>query len=132
VLAPGTFPVENISDPYTLTVTEDPIAGGETEPNDTEADANELTQGHELVGYLDRRADVDMLRWGGADGEFTITVRADGVPLAWRAADGKPRTPGVAKIALHHGDVLRLERTDHAGDGALPGRDVPWAISVAP
>jgi serine/threonine-protein kinase len=123
------FPVENVSDRYTLSAVED-RAGGEAEPNGTDADATPLVLTQELTGYLDTRQDVDLVRWTGDDGTFAIEVRADGVPLSWRLPDGQPRTPGAATVALHRGDVLRLERTDRAGAGSLPGRDVSWSIVV--
>jgi hypothetical protein len=126
------LPVENISDPYTLTVTEEPAAGGEIEPNGTEADANPLAPSEELRGYLDARADVDLLRWTGGDGTFDVIVRADGLPLAWRTPDGKMRTPGAASVELHKGDIIRLERTDRTERGPLHGRDVMWSIVATP
>ncbi len=87
-----------------------------------------------MRGYLDTRDDVDELRWTGADGTYTITVRADGVPLVWKLPDGKPRTPGATSVALHRGDIIRIERTDRAGTHSdpLPGRDQAWSIVVTP
>ena len=128
-LAKDQLPVENVSDHYTLTVTEDALAG-ETEPNNMEADANPLVLTEELRGYLDARDDVDLLRWTGDTGSYRIVVRADGVPMVWRLPDGKARTPGAAAIELHKGDVIRLERTDRGGKGPLPGRDSPWSVVV--
>jgi len=126
------LPVENVSDPYTLTVTEEPAAGGEIEPNGTDADANPLEPGQTLRGYLDSRADVDELRWTGGDGTYNVVVRADGLPLAWRIGDGNMRTPGAASVPLHRGEIIRLERTDRDGHGPLPGREVQWSIVVTP
>lgn len=126
---PPARPIENVSDPYTLTVTED-APGGEQEPNGSDADATPLALGTELRGYLDVRDDVDLLRWTGDAGTYDVTVRADGLPLAWRPGDGKPRSPGAARVVLTRGEVLRLERTDRAGTGTLPGRDAPWSIVV--
>jgi len=123
------MPVENVSDPYTLTVVEE-TAPGEIEPNGTDADASLLELGQELHGYLDTRADVDVLRWTGDAGTYTVTVRADGVPLSWRVDEGKPRTPGAAKLELERGTMIRLERTDRDGVGPLPGRDVAWSVTV--
>ena len=127
------LPVENVSDPYTLTVTEE-AADGETEPNGTDADANPLEPTRELRGFLDTREDIDVLRWTGSDGNYTIVVRADGLPLAWRVGDGKLRTPGAAQVALKKGDLIRLERIDRGTPrtGTLPGRDAPWSIVVTP
>jgi hypothetical protein len=123
------FPIENVSDAYVLTVTEDKLPG-ETEPNNMEADANPLAPGAEQRGFLDTRLDVDLLRWTGPAGTYNIAVRADGVPLVWRLPDGKPRTPGAATIELHEADVIRLERLDRNGQGVLTGRDAPWSVVV--
>ncbi|HSS01396.1 MAG TPA: serine/threonine-protein kinase [Kofleriaceae bacterium] len=123
------LPIENVSDPYTLTVTEE-TRSGETEPNNMDADANPLVIGEEIRGYLDTRLDVDLLRWTGETGSYSIVVRADGVPLVWRLPDGKPRTPGAATIDLARGDVIRLERTDRGGKGPLAGRDAQWSVVV--
>ena len=123
------LPIENVSDPYTLTVTEEKLAG-ETEPNNMDADANPLVLSEELHGYLDTRLDVDLLRWTGETGNYNIVVRADGLPLVWRLPDGKPRTPGAATIELHRGDLIRIERTDRGGKGALAGRDAQWSVVV--
>jgi serine/threonine-protein kinase len=127
----GQLPIENVSDAYTLTVTEEKLVG-ETEPNGTDADANPLEPTQELRGYLDARDDVDQLRWTGADGEYNVIVRADGLPLTWRLGDGKLRTPGSAKVTLRRGELIRLERADHDGSGTLPARDAMWSIVVMP
>jgi serine/threonine-protein kinase len=124
-------PVENVSDPYTLTITEETEAG-EREPNNREPDANPIDLTHELRGYLDTRGDVDMLRWAGADGTYSIIVRADGLPLAWHTSDGKLRTPGSAQIHLAKGELITLERTDKGGKGPLPARDTVWSVVVTP
>jgi hypothetical protein len=122
------LPVENVSDPYTLTVTEEALAG-ETEPNNGEADANPLVLTEELRGYLDTRDDVDLLRWTAESGTYHIVVRSDGGSLVWRLPDGQARTPGAATVELHRGDVIRLERTDRAGKGAATG-DHRWSVVV--
>jgi serine/threonine protein kinase len=124
------FPIENVSDAYTLTVTEDSPGGGEAEPNNLDADANPLVPSEELRGYLDTRLDVDLLRWTGPTGTYHIVVRGDGIPLVWRLPDGKARTPGTAAIELRQGDVIRLERTDRNAKGALVGRDAQWSVVV--
>jgi serine/threonine protein kinase len=123
------LPIENVSDPYTLTVTEETMAG-ETEPNNMDADANPLVITEEVRGYLDSRLDVDLLRWTGETGNYNLVVRADGLPLVWRLPDGKPRTPGAAKVDLSRGDLIRLERTDRGGKGPLVGRDAQWSVVV--
>ncbi|HEY4175411.1 MAG TPA: serine/threonine-protein kinase [Kofleriaceae bacterium] len=123
------LPVENVSDPYTVTVHEEKDPG-ETEPNDTEADATPLVAGTELHGYFDTRDDVDLLRWGGDDGTYQVVVRGDKLPLAWKLADGKARTPGGASVTLHRGELIRLERLDAKGTGPLLNRNVPWSFLV--
>lgn len=127
----GTLPVENVSDAYTLTVTEETLAG-ETEPNATEADANPLELTHELRGYLDTRDDVDTLRWMGPDGTYNVIVRAENLPLAWRLDDNKLRTPGSAQVKLVHGAVIHLERTDKTTTAPLVARDTMWSVVVMP
>nr|HEX4312973.1 serine/threonine-protein kinase [Kofleriaceae bacterium] len=124
------LPVENVSDSYTLTVALELPGDGEIEPNDIDSDATPLADGKELHGFLDARGDVDMLRWQGGDGEVSVVVRADGLPLEWRAPDGSRRTPGQATVALHHGDLIVLDRTDAHGAGPVVARDKPWSIVV--
>jgi len=125
------LPVENVSDPYTVTVVEEKLVG-ETEPNQTDADANPIELSRELRGYLDTRQDIDQLRWTGADGNYNVVVRADGVPLAWRIGDGDMRTPGAAVVTLKRGDLIRLERTDRTATTPLTGRDAMWSVVVMP
>jgi serine/threonine-protein kinase len=129
----GKPPVENVSDPYTLTVTEDD-ANGEIEPNNSDADATPLEPTRELRGYLDTRGDVDVLRWMGDDGTYTVIVRPDlgapAIPLEWKLEDGLARTPGAATVPLHKGELIRLERTDRGGSGALTARDTQWSVVV--
>ncbi len=127
----GQLPIENVSDPYKLTVTEEKLVG-ETEPNTSDADANALEPTQELRGYLDARDDVDQLRWTGDDGEYNVIIRADGLPLTWRLSDGKLRTPGSARVTLKRGVLIRLERSDRDGSGTLSGRDAMWSIVVMP
>jgi hypothetical protein len=121
------LPVENVSDAYELTVTEERADAGEIEPNNMEADATTLVPTYELRGYLDTKSDVDLLRWTGETGTYIVVVRADGVPLQWKLADGKARTPGEATIDLTKGELVRIERNP-----AQPQtkRDVSWSIVV--
>ena len=129
VLGKDQLPVENVSDPYTLTVTEDTLAG-EVEPNNREPDANPLALTEELRGYLDTHDDVDLVRWTGDTATYHVVVRGDGAPLVWRLPDGQARTPGAASVELHRGDVIRLERTDRGGKAASPARDTAWSVLV--
>jgi hypothetical protein len=125
------LPIENVSDPYTLTVIEEKLVG-ETEPNTNDADANPLELTREMRGFLDARTDIDQLRWTGDDGEYNIIVRADGIPLVWRIGDGQMRTPGAARVTLKRGDLIRLERSDRTATTPLTGRDAMWSIVVMP
>ncbi len=128
---PGTqFVTENVSDPYTLVVHEERADTGEIEPNGIAADANALAVGTELRGYLDTRQDVDLLRFTGDDGNYSVVVRADGIPLQWQVEGDKPRTPGAATLALRRGQVIRIARTDRGDSGPLAGRDAAWSIVV--
>ncbi len=127
----GSLPIENVSDAYTLTVTEDKLVG-ETEPNNTDADANPLSPTNEMRGYLDTRNDVDELRWTGDAGTYNVVVRADGLPLAWRVGDDQLRTPGSAQVKLDRGSVIRLERTDRTSTSPLTARDTMWSVVVMP
>jgi serine/threonine protein kinase len=123
------FAIENVSDPYTLTVTEE-RGGGEVEPNSTEVDANPLVLTEEMRGYLDTRDDVDLLRWTGADGTYTVTVRADGLPLQWQTSNGTRRTAGEARnVTLTHGEVIKIARDPK---GVLKTRDATWSVIVSP
>jgi hypothetical protein len=130
-LAKNEHPIENVSDAYTLTVTEDKLAG-ELEPNTNDTDANPLELTRELRGFLDLRDDIDQLRWTGPDGTYNVIVRADGLPLAWRLGDGKARTPGSAQVPLKRGELIRIERTDRSAQGSLTARDAMWSVVVMP
>jgi hypothetical protein len=120
----GQRPIENVSDAYELTVTEERADAGEVEPNNADADATQLVSTHELQGYLDSKTDVDVLRWTGESGSYIVVVRGDGVQ--WKLADGKPRTPGEASIELQQGSYIRIERMPNA-----PARnEFSWSIVV--
>ena len=69
----GAWPVENVSDPYTLELTEEPAdPTWETEPNAETSDATPVAAGATVRGYLDARADVDCLRWDGPSGDVLV------------------------------------------------------------
>ncbi len=130
----GPWPVENVSDPYTLEVAveaADPV--WESEPNSEASDATSVAPATTVRGFLDARADVDSLRWEGEDGDVLVDVSAPtGVPMTWASADGAARS-GRATVRLRHGDVVRLRRTDREqGKGALAGADAPWSVTLTP
>ncbi|MCB9560576.1 MAG: serine/threonine protein kinase [Kofleriaceae bacterium] len=136
-LAPGqTYPTENVSDPYTLSVTvDDEDAGWESEPNGNAPDATPAPPGSAVRGWLDSRGDVDLLRWDGDAGPVTVDVAADpSLPLTWRGPDGAAHGPGQATLTLARGAIIRLERTDRElpHDRPLPGADAPWAVTLTP
>ncbi len=122
----GTLPVENVSDAYTLTVTEEAAKGGEIEPNGTDADANTVDAGDQLRGYLDHASDVDLLRFAGSDGTYTVTLTTNDPTTVWSLSDGKQRTPGVAEVTLARGEVIRIQR----GLKGTPKRDATWSFEI--
>jgi len=127
------WPTENVSDPYTVLVTDDGFdASWESEPNGAATDATPAVPGAPVKGWLDGRDDVDLVRWDGAAGTVTVEVVADGVPVVWRGPDGVARSPGRAELALRPGDAIRLERADRERprDQALPGVDAPWTVTM--
>jgi serine/threonine protein kinase len=121
----GALPVENVSDPYTLTVTEEPLKGGELEPNGIEADANLIAANDQLRGYLDQLADVDLLKFTGEAGTFTVTLTTDDPSVVWQLADGKQRTPGAADVPLVRGEIIRIQR----GKGT-PKPGATWSLAI--
>jgi serine/threonine-protein kinase len=131
----GKWPVENVSDPYTLEVREEqPEVGWETEPNGGASDATALPVGVPVRGYLDARTDVDALRWDGPDGAVVIDVAVAGdLPLTWRGPDEVERGPGRATATLRTGDVLWLQRKDRdQSKGAVSGVDGAWTVTATP
>ncbi len=122
----GALPVENVSDTYTLLVIEEAAKGGEIEPNGIEADANAIAPGETLRGYLDHTTDLDLLRFNGNDGTYTVTLTTNNPATIWQTGDGMLRTPGVASIALKRGEILKIQRTPKG----TPKRDTTWAFDI--
>jgi hypothetical protein len=120
----GTLPVENVSDAYTLTVTEEPLKGGEVEPNGIEADANAIVAGEQLRGYLDHVGDVDLLRFGGTGGTYTVTLTTSDPSVIFR--------PATASSAPRHrpsrsrGEIIRIVR----GPKSTPKREATWSFEI--
>jgi eukaryotic-like serine/threonine-protein kinase len=128
--------IENVSDAYTLVVDVDRKDGYEVEPDGTASDANPIGPGQTMTGWLEARADVDVLRWTGPAGPATITVTAGPeLPIAWQVGDGPERRgPGSVEVELAAGAELKLSRADHdlpRGQN-LPGEDEPWTVTVTP
>jgi hypothetical protein len=130
----GAWPIENVSDPYTLeVVVEAPDPAWEVEPNAESSDATPAAPGAPVSGFLDARADVDALRWDGAGGDVLVDVVAPGgVTVSWSGPDGVPRS-GSATITLRRGDVVRLRRGDRDGPkGTLAGVEAAWTVTMTP
>jgi serine/threonine-protein kinase len=125
-VAKGALPVENVSDAYTLRVTEEPVKGGEIEPNGIEADANAIAAGEALRGHLDHGADVDLLRFSGTDGTYRVTLTTNDPTTIWQTGDGMQRTPGAASIALERGEIVKIRR----GPKGTPKRGATWAFEI--
>ena len=130
----GKWPIENVSDRYSLTLHEETEPGWEIEPNGGATDATALTAAEPVRGTLDARSDVDAVRWDGPDGPVVIDVGAAGdLPLTWRGPDDVERAPGRVTTTLRHGALLWLRRTDRErGKGAVSGVDGAWTVSVTP
>jgi hypothetical protein len=129
------MPVENVSDPYTLSVTVEDVGGWEVEPNGNVPDATPLEPATAVRGRLEARGEVDLLRWEGETGKVVVEVLADpGLPLRWRGPDGAARGPGSVEMALAHGATIKLERTDRdvPHDRPLPGIDAAWTVTATP
>ena len=129
----GAWPVENVSDTYTLEVAAGaPDASWELEPNSGATDATDAAPGAARRGHLESRADVDALRWTGPAGKVEVAVEAPaGVPLSWRGPDGVDRGPGRATIALATGDLVTLRRSDRdAVKGAAPATGEAWTVTM--
>ncbi|MBZ0234237.1 MAG: hypothetical protein K8M05_18045, partial [Deltaproteobacteria bacterium] len=130
----GRWPVENVSDAYTLEVTaEASDPAWEIEPNAETSDATPVAAGATVRGYLDARADVDCLRWDGPGGDVLVDVTAPGgVAVLWTGPDGAARS-GRATVKLEHGDTVRLRRADRdQGKGTLAGGEAAWSATLTP
>jgi hypothetical protein len=130
---PG-MPVENVSDPYTLTVLLEPVSPDlETEPNESPSDAVALHPGTPVSGYLDRRGDVDSYRVAGPGGRYQLRIEgAAEVPLTWQVEDGALSTERQATLELATGQIIRLARSDRATphDQSVPGVESPYTIRL--
>jgi len=128
--------IENVSDAYTLEVDLDRKDGYEVEPDGTASDANPIGPGQKVTGWLEARADVDVLRWTGPAGPATIAVTAGPkLPIAWQVGDEPERRgPGTAEVVLTAGEEIKLSRADHdlPRGQDLPGEDEPWSVTVTP
>jgi serine/threonine-protein kinase len=127
-------PIENVSDPYTLSVLLEPASPDrEIEPNDNPSDAVTLHPGKPVSGYLDRRGDVDSYRFEGPGGRYRLSIEGAGeVSLTWQVEDGTPSVERQATIELAPGQIIRLARSDRATphDQSVPGVESPYTIGL--
>jgi hypothetical protein len=133
----GLTPVENVSDKYTLSVVfapEDPRL--ESEPNDSRTDANTLSPGTPITGYLDHREDTDVYRIDAAAGDYKLLISGGPeVPFEWRLNDAASwRGDLQTTITLAAGSVLSIRRKKGKSRTAadeLLGADSPYAIDLS-
>ncbi len=137
VRGPRSLPTENVSDAYRLRavlIRGATARDAEVEPNDAPSDAAPLAAGERMRGYLDRRDDVDLVRFEGKPGRHRVWVSgAADVPIAWR--HGTRELSGREQVLdLSTGDLLRLARSDHAlpHGQPLPGADQIYVLEIAP
>lgn len=134
--AKGSWPVENVSDSYELSVSISPIDERlESEPNDSRTDANRLAIGSPVTGFLDHRGDVDIYKIATA-GEFQILISGGpDVPFQWRLNDeGKWRSTLKAKVTVEQGSTLAIRREGDAGSKAgehLQSPDSPYTVDLS-
>ncbi len=129
------IPTENISDSYSLTVTLEPIDGTtEVEPNDMDTNSVPIAPGKAIIGYLDRRGDVDAFKFVGPDGVYDVFVGgAKDVPLRIRRGSDGALSVRNAKLKLNNGDVVRIERDDSAGSArTVPSAADPYVLEITP
>jgi serine/threonine-protein kinase len=130
-------PTENPTDEYTLGVTFTAIAAGdEVEPNDVDSDAQPLDATTPITGWLGRHRDVDRFRWQGEAGDWMVEVGgAEGVPVAIRVNDGDVTKDRKARVTLHKGDILIVERRDVDDRGGArpeaPGVGAAYTLALA-
>lgn len=132
--AQARLPTENVSDAYTLEVTIEPTEPGrESEPNDVLGDALEATLGQAMTGYLDRRSDIDVYRFSGQSGSYTLAIEAAAdLPLLWELGTGVPSGEQRASVELSPGAIIRIMRSDRTlPPGQLPpGSELPYRLTI--
>ena len=93
-------PTENVSDPYTLSVQLAPVDDRlESEPNDSRADANALTPGTPITGYLDTQEDTDVYIITASAGSYNFLI-SGGPDVPFELAIGRRRV--VALVPQRH------------------------------
>lgn len=131
----GPLPVENVSDAYNLSVVFAPVdARLESEPNDSRTDANPLSPGTPVTGYLDHKGDMDVYRVDAAEGEYKLLISGGpDAPFAWRLDDESTwRTDLRASITLKTGSAIAIRRNPGESDEApLQSPDSPYTIDLS-
>jgi hypothetical protein len=99
-------PMENVSDPYVLRYTLEPLEdGSESEPNDREPLASRLALDAPGRGYIESREDQDCWCPATLPAPRTVTLTA-------------PARMDLELVVVHH-DGRAEEVTDHGGAGAI-------------
>jgi hypothetical protein len=109
----------------------------ESEPNDSRTDANALTPGTPVTGYLDHKEDTDVYRVDAAAGDYKLLISGGpDVPFEWRINEEATwRSKLQAKISLAAGSVISIRRkpTTSAPQGAgLQSPGSPYTIDLSP
>ncbi|MBL4635601.1 MAG: protein kinase [Kofleriaceae bacterium] len=124
------FPTENVSDPYVLKVMFLPADTRlESEPNDSRADANSLSPGSPLSGYLDRKNDKDVYRLFEAEGEYRLLISgSDELPVEWRLDVGEWKSSLTTELTLDKSSTITIRRSPLDESG----QDIAYTIDVSP
>jgi len=123
--APPPFIHENVSDPYSVTVSaQNPGRGDEVEPNDQFASANPVIPGVPMTGTLGWTHDVDV---------FCVPVTIGGT-LRWKARDTARDVGSVLEVTPLHGALEGAPVRVHNGAGKVSATDVqgPWLSAPIP
>ncbi|MFT5430764.1 MAG: serine/threonine protein kinase [Myxococcota bacterium] len=134
-------PTENVTDAYSLTATlSDALPSpGETEPNNTVADANQYRSGEQINGNLDGPKDIDFYEvtsgYKGSGHRFSIALETEGrivprvsvyrvggsTPLLVFADEGRAGLLRTYFEEPGHPEATYLLAVEHAGRGARSG-----------
>ena len=128
------LPTENVSDSYKLTVKLTPADSRlESEPNDTEIDANPLSPGSPVTGYLDHRGDTDVYRIEGEAGRYALLLSGGPqVPFAWRKTGGDWTSSARETLQLESGSYIEIRRDDGSKREKLGDQGDPYTLDLSP
>jgi len=129
---PSILPTENVSDPYTLSVQLAPVDDRlESEPNDSRADANALTPGTPITGYLDTQEDTDVYIITASAGSYNFLISGGpDVPFEWRLdAEESWRSSLKGTIELSASSSLSIRLKD-GGEKPDQATESPYTIDL--